>query len=67
VKSPKRFIFSELVGEPRFRHVVRGIYSLEGDTLKLSFNAAADSPPPEAWSRPKPGLYVAVWKRVKKP
>jgi uncharacterized protein (TIGR03067 family) len=45
--------------------ILRGIYQLEGDTLKLCYNLSSEERPTEFVSKPDTGLIVVVHSREK--
>ncbi len=45
--------------------ILRGIYELDGDTLKMSYNLTADERPTEFVSKPDSGAIVIVHRREK--
>jgi uncharacterized protein (TIGR03067 family) len=63
-RSPKRYV-TKGTGPASRDWVVRGIYSLEGDTLKFCYNDRGESRP-QAFDGPKRGKFIQVWKREAK-
>lgn len=45
--------------------IIKGIYELDGDTLRLCYNLTSDQRPTEFESKPDSGLIVIVHKREK--
>src|SRR5947209_17622248 len=64
-KEPKEIDFTDVSGENKGK-TGKGIYQVDGDTLKICHGMPTNPERPKEFaSKPGSGLFVVVWKRQK--